>query len=65
MKFVLVQIRDERVPVFDGISPWRATHVKACGNAIDIIFWACCVDCARRHVRDRFPSAVFSDEVLR
>lgn len=64
-RFVLVQCAvDDRFPpeVFGRL--WRATWAgRGCTVTIDVFFYAHDIIAAKKHVRDRFPDAIFTDEV--
>jgi hypothetical protein len=64
MRFIIVEVKGLVVDLGSNFRQWRATHVKADGNAIDMFYWAPGLDGAKHHVRDKYPHATFSDEEI-
>jgi len=63
-RFVLIKTAlDPRFPPEHFGTPWRATWAgRGCTVTIDLFFYADDVFAAKKHVRDRYPDAAFSDE---
>lgn len=60
-RFILVRTAlDPRFPSDVFGVPWRATWVG--DTTVDVFFYAGGLAEAKKHVRDRFPDATFSDE---
>jgi hypothetical protein len=54
MRFVLVEVKDERCKRYRGWIPWRATCPP-----IDIFFWEISEEYARAYIMRKYPGASF------
>lgn len=62
MRFILVQVRDERFGPEFGVK-WRATCATE-NSKIDVWFFAYDLPAAKARIREEYPLATFSDEPL-
>ena len=62
MRFIIVQIKDDRIRRFAPFLPYRATCSKDAGGTIDVWFWALDMDDATRTIARKYPQATFSHQ---
>ena len=62
MRFTLEEFKKRAIDLGSNFRQWRATHVVPDGRSIQLYYWAADLVGAKQIVRNRYPSATFSDE---
>jgi hypothetical protein len=62
MRFTIEELKKRAIDLGPNFRRWRATHVMPDGGSLQLYYWAVDLAGAKQRVRNRYPSATFSDE---